>query len=165
MTYTGVKYPVDPDLQRDGIPWVAIDHTSKELYTGEWGMPRNELNVFDLQMKLKLKRKLSLRFPPSFGEGFHLSRIQGGEIFGNAMYVARDDKDQTIYKIDLSSGMVTRLFSLNGAEPSELEGLAIYPTPDGALLHVMLILDNDFGDPVNLTKVRTSFQHYALRCD
>lgn len=162
LRYTGVKYPVPPDLQRDGVPWIAIDPATREAYTGEWGMTRDTLNVFDLEMNLK--RTLPLVYPASFGEGFHLSRIQGGEVFGGALYVARDDEQQTIYKIDMFSGLVTRLFSLNGTEPSELEGLAIHPTADGALLHVILITDNDFDDPLNFARVRASFQHFALSC-
>ena len=162
LVYTGVRYPVPHEISRDGVPWIAIDETKREAYTGEWGMPTDTLNVFDLTMNLK--RVLPLRYPDSFGAGFHLSRIQGGEISGGAMYVARDDAQHTIYKINLSNGRVSRLFSVEWPEPSELEGIAVHPTPDGALLHVLLIKDNDLDDPDNLTKVRTSFQHFAPAC-
>lgn len=162
LLYTGVRYPVPHELSRDGVPWIAIDKTKREAYTGEWNMPTDTLNVFDLQMNLK--RKLRLRYPDSFGVGFHLSRIQGGEISGGAMYVARDDAQHTIYKIDLATGRVARLFTMEWPEPSELEGIAVYPTPDGALLHALLIKDNDLDDPNNLNKVRASFQHFGLSC-
>ncbi len=162
LLYTGVRYPVPHQLSRDGVPWIAIDKARREAYTGEWGMPTDTLNVFDLHMNLK--RILRLRYPDSFGAGFHLSRIQGGEIAGGAMYVARDDAQHTIYKIDLKTGRVARLFSMEWPEPSELEGIAVHPAPDGALLHILLIKDNDLDDPRNLLKVRTSFQHFAPMC-
>lgn len=162
LLYTGVRYPVPPELSRDGVPWIAIDKSRREAYTGEWNMPTDTLNVFDLEMNLK--RRLKLRYPDSFGDGFHLSRIQGAEILGNTMYAARDDSNHTIYKIDLATGRVSPLFSMAWPEPSELEGIAAYPTPDGALLHVILIKDNDLDDPNNLTKVRASFQHFAPVC-
>ena len=162
LLYTGVKYPVPPELAPDGVPWVAIDEVARELYTGAWGMPTDTLNVFDLEMNFK--RTLPLTYPASFGAGFHLSRIQGGEILNGALYAARDDAGQTMFKIDLSTGEVVPLFSLGWPEPAELEGLAIHPTPDGALLHVILIKDNDFDDPRNLAKVRGSFQHFGVVC-
>jgi hypothetical protein len=162
LAYTGVSYDVPRELQRDGVPWIAIDHAAQEIYTGEWGMPRDTLNVWTLEMAQK--RTLTLRYPESFGAGFHLSRIQGGEVLGGAMYVARDDAQHTVFKIDLATGDVARMFALGGAEPSELEGIAAYPTPDGALLHVILITDNDFGDPTNFARVRAHFQHFAVSC-
>jgi hypothetical protein len=162
LLYTGVSYEVQPDLQRDGVPWIAIDDAAGEAYTGEWGMPRDTLNVWTLQMTFK--RTLQLQYPASFGPGFHLSRIQGGEVLDGSLYVARDDAEHTIFKIDLATGVVASMFSLGGAEPSELEGMAVYPTPDGALIHVLLITDNDFGDPTNLARVRASFQHFTRTC-
>jgi hypothetical protein len=162
LLYTGVRYPVPHEISRDGVPWIAIDKTKREAYTGEWNMPTDMLNVFDLQMNLK--RRLRLRYPDSFGAGFHLSRIQGGEIAGGAMYVARDDAQHTIYRIDLTTGRVVPLFTMEWPEPSELEGIAVHPTSDGALVHVLLIKDNDLDEPQNLTKVRTSFQHFRPVC-
>jgi hypothetical protein len=162
LLYTGVSYKVPRDLQRDGVPWIAIDDGAGEAYTGEWGMPRDTLNVWTLQMTFK--RTLQLQYPESFGPGFHLSRIQGGEVLDGALYVARDDPEHTIFKIDLATGAVERMFALGGAEPSELEGMAVYPTADGALIHVQLITDNDFGDPTNFARVRTSFQHFTRTC-
>jgi hypothetical protein len=162
LLYRGFSYEDPRVLQRDGVPWIAIDDSAGEAYTGEWGMPRDTLNVWTLQMTFK--RTLQLVYPASFGPGFHLSRIQGGEVLGGALYVARDDAEHTILKIDLATGAVERMFALGGAEPSELEGMAVYPTADGALIHVLLITDNDFGDPTNLARVRASFQHFTRAC-
>jgi hypothetical protein len=162
LLWTGTTYSLPRYLQRDGVPWIAIDHEAREAYTGEWNMPDDRLNVWTLSMRLV--KTLPLHYPASFGATFHLSRIQGGEVLGRALYVARDDDDHTIFKIDLVTGDVTNEFAVGGAEPSELEGLAVYPTPDGALIHVLLITDNDFSNPVNFAKVRAHFMHYARTC-
>ena len=164
LLYTGVSYrvPRPTELQPDGVPWIAIDDAADEAYTTEWGMSQDALNVWTLQMEFK--RTLPLQYPASLGPDFHLNRIQGGEVLGGALYVARDDADHTIFKIDLVTGAVTQMFSLGGAEPSELEGMAVYPTPDGALIHVLLITDNDFSDPTNFARVRASFQHFTRTC-
>jgi hypothetical protein len=66
--------------------------------------------------------------------------------------------------------VVTRLFSLDPGVPAELEGLAVRPMPDGSLLHVLIVLDNqeDPTDP-NSAKIHTAFEHFAPvqsgRCD
>jgi len=125
-------------------------------------MSRDVLNVWTLRMEFK--RTLPLVYPASLGADFHLTRIQGGEVLDGALYVARDDEEHTIFKIDLATGIVERMFALGGAEPSELEGMAVYPAADGTLIHVLLITDNDFDDPVNLARVRASFQHFSRSC-
>ena len=158
LLYTGVSYPVPVASNSDGVPWVAIDHKRRSTYTAEWQMPHDRLNVFDMQMRLK--RFLQLVYPPSFGPGFRLSRIQGAKVLGHTMYAARDDAEKTVFSIDLRTGAVTKLFSLNPpAGHNELEGIAVRRTPDGALLHVLLVLDNDLPDEV--AKVRVEFRHYA----
>jgi len=162
LLYTGTSYAVPAELQPDGVPWIAIDDAMEEAYTGEWGMSRDVLNVWTLEMTFL--RTLPLVYPASLGADFHLTRIQGGEVLDGALYVARDDEEHTIFKIDLATGIVERMFALGGAEPSELEGMAVYPAADGTLIHVLLITDNDFDDPVNLARVRASFQHFSRSC-
>jgi hypothetical protein len=113
--------------------------------------------VFDLQMRFK--RFLSLRYPSSLGPNFRLSRIQGAKVYGHTLYATRDDADKTLFAIDLRSGDVTKLFSLNPSGSAELEGLAVRPTADGALVHVLIVLDNKLPD--DATQIRVSFNHYA----
>ena len=160
LVYTGISYRVPVETNSDGVPWVAVDGRRRSIYTAEWQMPHDRLNVFDMHMRFK--RVLPLVYPASLGRGFRLSRIQGAKVIGHTMYASRDDADKTIFSIDLRTGVVTKLFSLKPAGRAELEGLAVRRTPDGALLHVLLVLDNDL--PNDVAKVRVEFTHFAPRC-
>jgi hypothetical protein len=140
-----------------GVPWVAVDARGKEVYTAEWDMPHDRLNVFDLQMRFK--RFLSLRYPAALGPGFHLSRIQGAKVRGHTMYATRDDSDKSVFSIDLRTGEVTKLFALKPTVSAELEGLAVRRTADGALLHVLIVMSNKLPD--DATQIHVSFDHYA----
>jgi hypothetical protein len=158
LAYTGVSYRLDVSSHSDGVPWVAIDRPRGEVYTGEWGMPHDRLNITDLQMQHE--RFLKLVYPGTLGPNFRLNRVQGGKVLGNTMYVTRDDAAKTVFSIDLRSGLVTKLFSLNPTEAhAELEGLVVRQTPDGALLHVLLVLNNDLPDEV--ASVHVDFEHFA----
>lgn len=158
LAYTGVSYALDRTTHEAGVPWVAVDGRRQQVYTAEWEMHHDRLNVFDLQMNFK--RFLPLRYPASLGDGFHLSRIQGAKVDGHTMYASRDDADKTVFSIDLRTGVVTKLFSLNpGAGHHELEGISVRRTPDGALLHVLLVMNNDLPDQA--AEVYVSFQHFA----
>ena len=157
LAYTGTSYALDVGIHEAGVPWVAVDAKRRLVYTAEWDMPHDRLNVFDLQMRFK--RFVTLRYPASLGKGFHLSRIQGAKVDDQTMYATRDDADKTVFAIDLRSGVVRKLFSLKPGGSAELEGLAVRRTPDGALLHVLIVLDNDLPD--DATQIRVSFDHYA----
>jgi hypothetical protein len=161
LAYTGVSYPLDVSIHEAGVPWVAIDARRRQVYTAEWDMPHDRLNVFDLQMRFK--RFLPLRYPASLGAGFHLSRIQGAKVDGHTLYATRDDADKTLFSIDLRSGEVTKLFALKPTVSAELEGLAVRRTPDGALLHVLIVMNNNLPD--DATEIHVSFEHFAAqRC-
>jgi hypothetical protein len=157
LLYTGVSYPLDVAIHQAGVPWVAVDHDRREVYTAEWDMPHDRLNVFDPQMRFK--RFLALRYPASLGPGFHLSRIQGAKVLGRTMYATRDDAEKTVFAVDLRTGAVTKLFALKPTASAELEGLAVRPTADGALLHVLIVMNNDLPD--DATQIHVSFNHYA----
>jgi hypothetical protein len=161
LLYTGVSYPLDVGISEAGVPWVAVDARRRQVYTAEWDMPRDRLNVFDLRMRFE--RFLPLVYPASLGPGFHLSRIQGAKVLGHTMYATRDDADKTVFSIDLRTGVVTKLFSLNPGVPSELEGLAVRRTPDRALLHVLIVENNQL--PHDATQIHVAFEHFApVRC-
>ena len=156
---TGVTYALDKSIHEAGVPWVAVDAKRREVYTAEWDMPHDRLNVFDTQMRFQ--HFLPLTYPAALGAGFHLSRIQGAKVLGHTMFATRDDSDKTVFSIDLRTGVVTRLFSLQPGVPAELEGLSIRPTADGALLHVLIILDNKVDASGDATKIRAVFEHFA----
>jgi hypothetical protein len=157
LLYTGVSYPLDVGIHEAGVPWVAVDARRKQVYTAEWDMPHDRLNVFDPQMRFK--RFLPLSYPASLGAGFHLSRIQGAKVRGNTMYATRDDAEKTLFSIDLGTGEVTKLFALEPTVSAELEGLAVRRTADGALLHVLIVMSNQLPD--DATQIHVSFNHYA----
>jgi hypothetical protein len=160
LTYTGINYPLDVGIHEAGVPWVAVNAGRREVYTAEWDMPHDRINVFDTQMHFK--RFLTLRYPAALGPGFNLSRIQGAKVYGRTLYATRDDADKTIFSIDLRSGLVTKLFSLKPGVSAELEGLAVRRTADGALLHVLIVMNNKLPD--DATQIHVSFNHYARYC-
>jgi len=162
LLYTGVSYAMPLELHAAGVPWVAVNHATKEVYTAEWDMPHDRINVFDLQMHLR--RLLDLHYPASLGAGFHLSRIQGAKVFGNSLYATRDDSRKSVFKIDLATGDVTKLFSLDPGIPSEMEGIAIRPTSDGALLHLLLVAHNKIDQSLDAKDIAIEFEHFALSC-
>lgn len=164
LAYTGRSYPLPLELQAAGVPWVAVDPRSGDVYTDEWDMPHDRINVYDSQ--LRFRRFIDLVYPTSLGAGFHLSRIQGAKVVGHTMYASRDDDAKTVFAIDLRTGDVSRLFSLNPQVPAELEGLAIRKTADGALLHVLIVLDNNVDTSLDAKDIRVAFEHYAppTRC-
>jgi hypothetical protein len=159
LAYTGRSYLLPHELQTDGVPWVAVDPASGDVYTDEWNMPHDRINVYD--HSLHFQRFIPLRYPASFGPGFHLSRIQGAKVEGHTMYAARDDDAKTVYAIDLRTGDVTRLFSLNPTGVAEVEGLALRHTADGALLHVLLVLDGRIDATLGVRNARVLFEHFA----
>jgi len=161
QTLTNVaSYALDKGIHEAGVPWVAVNAAKKEVYTAEWDMPHDRINIFDLQMHFQ--RFLTLVYPPSLGAGFHLSRIQGAKVYGHTLYATRDDADKSVFSVDLATGAVTKLFALKPDVPAELEGLAVRPMPDGSLLHVLIVLDNqeDPTDP-NSAKIHTELEHFA----
>jgi hypothetical protein len=157
LVYTGVSYRVPAAVNGDGVPWVAVDGRRGAIYTAEWGMPHDRLNVFDMHMRFK--RFLPLVYPAELGPGFRLSRIQGAKVLGHTMYASRDDAAKTVFSIDLRTGVVSRLFSLNPVGHDELEGISVRRTPDGSLLHVLLVMNNDL--PAQAAEVHVLFEHFA----
>jgi hypothetical protein len=160
LLYTGVKYALSPDIHVAGVPWVAVNARARNVYTAEWDMQHDRINVFDT--KMNFLRFLPLHYAEAFGPGFHLSRIQGAKMHNGALYATRDDDQKSVFKIDVHTGDVTKVFSINPSGHSELEGLAFRNTPDGAQMHVLLVRDNDANDPQNFVNIRVEFRHYKL---
>ncbi len=167
LLYTGEHYELPLDLHAAGVPWVAINAKKQLAYTAEWDMPHDRINVFDLTFHFK--RFVTLHYAADLGPDFHLSRIQGAKVYKGALYASRDDHEKTIFKIDLDTGNVTKLFSIgpvpDATHPVELEGIAIRPTKDG-LMHVLTVLDFDPKQPDVLSRTRVTFRHFSKdKCD
>ena len=161
LQYTGRKVALPLAVQAAGVPWVAVDQANGEVYTDEWEMPHDRLNVFDKEMAFQ--RFLPLVYPAALGKDFHLTRVQGAKVLGSTMYATRDDDQQTVFAIDLRTGVVTRLFALDSTVPdTEMEGLAVRPMPDGSLLHTLTIYDAAFNDTSgSQSRARVEFDHWA----
>ncbi|MFN2615266.1 MAG: hypothetical protein ABR552_10685 [Actinomycetota bacterium] len=158
------KYALPLDGQIAGVPWVAVNGPAGEVYTSEWGQPHDRINVYNLS-DLSPKRTISLDYS-GLEPNFKLDRIQGAKLLNGALYATRDDAAKTVFRIDLGTGAVSRLFSLSPspAVPAELEGLAVTTTAQGPMLHVMLILHNDFDASFDFRNIVTELHHFAQSC-
>ncbi len=135
---TGKTYLLPQKLQTQGVPWVAVDGPRKRVYTAEWD-PTKQINAFDLEGNLALVASIPLTTT--------IGRIQGAKVFGSEMYATSDNDEKSIYKIDLDTGTVIKLFAL-GTTGSEVEGLALTHESDGAHVHIEnVVLPNvNFAD-------------------
>lgn len=123
---TGKSYALPQNLLTEGVPWVAVDGPRKRVYTAEWD-PTERINIFDLENDLALVKTLELTTA--------IGRIQGAKVFDGEMYATSDNDEKSIYKIDLDTGTVIKLFAL-GTTGSEVEGLALTEEADGPHVHI-----------------------------
>lgn len=129
---------VDPALHSGGISWVAVDPTGI-AYTSQW-IDAPKLNRYDVNNNFAALPPLELPVP--------VNRIQGAKYIewdGEPSLIASTDENpKRIVRIDLDDGSVTEL--LRVCAQGEMEGMAIRPTPDGALVHALFITGNQ-ADP------------------
>jgi hypothetical protein len=134
---SGTVFTVSRTLQTQGVPWVAVDGPRSLVYLAEWS-PTTQLNLFSLSNMTYL-RSLQLT-PPA---GLTLARIQGAKVFEGALYLNTDDSGKTVYKLNLETGTVLRLFSIVGG--GENEGIAVLTRADGTQLHTLNVNTNSSG--------------------
>jgi len=135
---TGRSYPLPQKLLTQGVPWVAVDGPRKRVYTAEWD-PTQRIDMFALTNDLAFDKTLELTTA--------IGRIQGAKVFGGEMYATSDNDEKSVYKIDLDTGTVMKLFAL-GTTGSEVEGLALTNEKDGAHVHIenVVVPKLDFVD-------------------
>ena len=126
----GAQLSIPQALQTEGVPWVAANGPVGEIYFAEWN-PTVQLNVFSLANATYL-RSVTLHWPP---EQASLGRIQGAKVFDGALYMASDEAEKTVYKVNLDTGTVLRLFTIPISD--EQEGLAVGTLADGTELHTL----------------------------
>ena len=142
LAYTG-RYVLLPgkDIGSDhaltrGVPWVACDTQNGVFYVAEC---RNtaELYAYDLDT-FDYVRTIPLQ-----GE---IDSIQGAEVYDGALYAATNDATRAVYKIDLASGKIDKLFDRILYQPKAIdnfggegEGMTVLPMADGTLLHTLTI--------------------------
>ncbi|MBQ2307495.1 MAG: hypothetical protein II184_08280 [Clostridia bacterium] len=104
LAATGEVYDLPNDVFDDGVPWLAVDPDTGYLYASQWNHAET-VYVYDVNDGMALVRAL-----PVTGVG-ELHRIQGGEFYGGALYLAQDTKDEgtvkRLLKMDVTTGEVT----------------------------------------------------------
>ncbi len=133
----GTVFPIPYALQTKGVPWVAVNGPAAQLIFAEWD-PTTQLNLFTLST-VTLVGSLPLHAPAGLGIG----RIQGGKVFEGSIYLASDDATKSLFKVDLETGTVLRLFSINTT--GEQEGLTFFARPDGTALHTLNVTATSTG--------------------
>lgn len=133
----GMQYSIPRALQTEGVPWVAVNGPAGHLYFAEWD-PTTQLNIFSLST-VQLISSLPLR-PPT---GVTVGRVQGAKVFEGALYLATDDATKSLFKMNLQTGTVQKLFSI--ATTGEQEGLAFSTRADGTQLHTLNVNSSTTG--------------------
>ncbi len=137
--YTGTSYLMPQPLLTEGIPWNAVDGPRGYLYNAEWNYTLR-INVFDLNTMALVG------FIPLSQV---LDRIQGAKVYEGNMYAMSDNfTDKAVYKINLETGTVMKMFSQlpdpNG-QYSEFEGIVMRDMPDGTSMHTLDKYPNENG--------------------
>ena len=128
LTATGEIYDLPNDIFDDGIPWLAVDPDTGYLYASQWNHAAT-VYVYDVNDGMRFVKAL-----PVGGVG-ELHRIQGGEFYGGALYLAQDSHDngtrKRLLRMDVATGEVTVAAERDvGGENIEAEGMT-FLTKDG----------------------------------
>ncbi|MCD9021040.1 DUF6923 family protein [Cohnella silvisoli] len=143
LEYTGTSFALPLNLHIGGVPWVAVDAGRGQVYTAQWSNAA-VLNVFSLD-DMHLIKTVPLTQT--------IDRIQGAEIYNGFLYASSDNSTQTVYRIDPDNGNVTVAFDRNLPSGTEAQGIAVLPTSNGAILHILDVGSN---------RISMNFRHYAL---
>ncbi|MHA6533961.1 hypothetical protein [Paenibacillus sp. BAC0078] len=142
LDYTGTSYELPLSLHPGGVPWVAVDAPRNQVYTAQWSHAP-VLNVFNLgDMSLLKTVPLSQT----------IDRIQGAEMYNGFLYASSDDATKSVYRINPDTGEVVLAFSRNLGSSTEAQGIAVLPTSNGAILHILDVGSN---------RISINFRHYA----
>jgi hypothetical protein len=138
LTETGTTYALNPKLQTDGVPYVAINQANGHAYTSTYDNA-SQLNIYDVNNGFASLGSLKL--------SQSIDAVQGAKVFGNDLFAATDNLDGSVYEIDLTSGQVTDILNLNiiGQNDNEgdqilaqeQEGIDFLQTPDGVEMQVL----------------------------
>lgn len=124
-------YHLPNEILPDGIPWCAVDGKNGYLYCSPFrdvdAIAAFELETMNFSHYIKLTQSVT--------------RIQGGEVYNDTLYLSSDDGGNTdsIYCIDVLTGNTQRLCerTLPARAGNEAEGLTVFPMSDGSLIHVI----------------------------
>lgn len=122
---TGERYLLPASVQRDGVPWIAVDEPRGVAYSMEWN-DTGKLFVYSLR-DFKLLKTVTLSQA--------VSRIQGAKVFRGNLYASRDNgSEKSVVSIDPESGAVTHLFDRNLGDDYEAEGIAFVRRSSGTMM-------------------------------
>lgn len=136
LSPTGEVYYISEELLPTEIPWLAVDENGF-LYASQW-KETNDIHVFDVNNNMEYVKTIKTSVP--------VQRIQGGDFYNGYLYLSSDtyvDNTQTctckrILKLDVATGEISDFAQRDlGHRTTEAEGLTIFPTPDGANVHVL----------------------------
>ncbi len=142
LAYTGEYHILSAELQKNGLPWIAVDAENGCIYAAQRDNSP-ALIVYDLDT-FALVKTVPLSMP--------VHKIQGGEMYKGLLYVATQDETQAVYVINPATGEAAKYFDQNLPKGGEAEGLTVLETPDGAVFHTL-----DLGPMF----INAYFRHYA----
>jgi hypothetical protein len=138
LTLTGTTYALNPALQVDGVPYVAIDSTNGHAYTSTYDNA-TQLNVYDVNNGFASLGSIQL--------SQSIDAVQGAKVLDGYLYAATDNPQGSVYMIDLATGQVTDILNLNiigqydneGDQilDQEQEGIDFLQTADGVEMQVL----------------------------
>jgi len=139
---TGDRYLLPVSVQRDGVPWIAVDQPRGVAYSMEWN-DTGKLFVYRLS-DFELIRTVTLSEA--------VPRIQGAKVFRGDLYASRDNgAEKSVVAIDPERGQVTHLFDRDLGDDYEAEGIAFVRRPTGTLMLATGIREGAHG----YTEMRT----------
>lgn len=125
-------YHLSNEFLPDGVPWCAVDGERGYLYASPF-RDVDAILAFDLQ---------TMEFDHFLPLSETITRIQGGEVYGDKLYLSYDVQNSNadqILTVDIQSGKVTSIATrtVPSEAGNEAEGLTVCPMPDGSLIHVL----------------------------
>ncbi len=150
LQYTGVCYELPTELQKRGVPWVAVDGENGFAYTGD---SRNYTEIYKFSFE-------DFSYIETITLSAEAAKIQGGEIADGKLYVGTNDMTRAVFTVDLETGEVTKLFDRIMYEyklidnfGGEGEGLTLLEMKDGTYIHTLQL---------GALFIDSSLRHYKL---
>lgn len=132
LAFTGKYHTFSNEVFPHGLAWVAF---YGENFLVADCSDADRLYLYRLE-DFSLLREIPLSAA--------LDEIQGGEVWEDTLYVGTNDPTRAVYRIDLTTGAVEKLFDRILYQPraisnfgGEGEGLTVLPMDDGTFLHAL----------------------------
>lgn len=134
LLYTGVYYELPKEIQKRGVPWVAVNAAEGLAFTSD---SRGDGEIFIWSLE-------DFSYLGSVTPESPIKSIQGGEYYDGLLYLATNDETRAVYSLDINSGETVKLFDRIAYQPKcidnaggEGEDLTILVTEGGAWLHTL----------------------------